>query len=98
MKIVLMCRHAHGSVAFAEETIAGHHVPARRYEIVDHIVTLEGHLPLILHHDAEELLSMPGGFYRMPTPAEQDSQAKSVREAASIQESVVIRKPKADGG
>lgn len=86
MQIILICRNSHGSVAFPKELVEGHHAPERRYEIVDHHVTLEGHPDIILHHDADELLAMPDGLYRMPTHKELDAKAKAKREAATVEE------------
>ena len=88
MHITLICRHSHGSVSFPEGLIEGHHAPERRYAIHDHHVTLDGHSDIILHHDAEKLLAMPGGLYRMPTPAEQTSLVEAKHEASTVQEDV----------
>ena len=97
MHIILICRHSHGQVSFPASLIEGRHAPERRYEIVDHHVTLEGHLDIILHHDADELLAMPGKMYGMPTPAEMDELAEGARQAAMVQEDAPTKK-KASGG
>jgi|SRR5579884_880185 len=84
MQIILKCRDEHGSVAFSVEQIEGLPAPERRYEIVDHQVTLSGHADVILHHDAEKLLEIP--IFRMLTSAEQDALAEAERAASSVQE------------
>lgn len=86
MDILLMCRHAHGSAAFPAKVIEGHHAPARRYAIEEYQVVLSGHAPAILHHDADELLAVPGGLYRMPTAKEQERWQRAQRAKTKIEE------------
>ena len=94
MEIKLICRDVSGSVAFSAGLIDGLPAPERRYEIAEHQVVLAGYDDYVLHHDADELLAMPNGMYRMPTPAEQDAQAQAQQQASVVQEDA----PPADSG
>lgn len=87
MQITLKCRHSHGSASFPAELIEGHHAPDRRYEIKEHEVVLKGHMDVILHHDADALLAMPGELYRLPTLEEQEQATSAKRKASTAQES-----------
>lgn len=87
MKIVLKCRDSHGSASFPAELIEGIHAPARRYEIADHQLVLKGHADIVLHHDAQALLSMPHGLYRLLTAEEQNAVAEAKRKASTVEES-----------
>lgn len=86
--IQLFCRNASGQIVFAKALIEGHHAPERAYDIVDHTVQLVGYPGPVLHHDADYMLSIPGGVYRLPTPAEQNAQADAQRKAATVEEAV----------
>lgn len=100
MRIQLLCRDESGQIAFPKALIEGHHAPERRYEVVDHIVTLTGYPDPVLHHDADYLLSIPGNVYRMPTTTEQNALADKQRAAATVEEDAPSVKPKrsANGG
>lgn len=98
MHILLICRHAHGSASFPAGLVEGHLAPERRYVIQDHQVVLQGHVPAVLHHDADELLAIPGELYKVPTPAEIDALAEAERVASMVQEDGPTKKTKASGG
>lgn len=76
MSILLICQNTSGKAAVEE----------RRYVIRDHMVILEGYGDTVLRRDAEELLSIPNGFYRMPTPNELDRYHQAERAKGMIQE------------
>ena len=86
MQIVLICRDEKGSASFPAELIEGMRAPARRYEIVNNQIILDGYDDIVLHHDADALLAMPDGLYRMQTPAEQNEKASSKRRAKTVEE------------
>lgn len=88
MEIMLMCKNSSGSVAFSAGLVEGLPAPTRKYLIVDGKITLSGYSDAILHHDADELLNMPSGLYRMPTPAEQEQMFQEAQQASMAQESV----------
>lgn len=93
MQIRLKCRDSSGAISFPALTLAGYQVPARHYQIVDSTVILEGYSDAVLHHDADELLAVPGGLYRMPTPAEQDAYMQVQQAASMVQEEEIGRPP-----
>ncbi len=86
MEITLICKHETGQATFPAKRISGHQASERRYNIVDHKVVLEGHHDDVLKADAQELLAMPDGLYRMPTAAEQEQWQKETEKAKQIQE------------
>lgn len=86
MQIVLICRDVSGSASFPAEMIEGIAAPARRYEIASNQIVLEGYDDIVLHHDADALLAMPGDLYRMQTPAEQNAASKASRKAKTVEE------------
>ncbi len=88
MEILVLCQNLSGSVAFSAGLIEGVPVPARIYPIADGKLTLSGYADSILQHDLEELLQMPNGLYRLPTPAEQEQFARAREAARQLQESV----------
>lgn len=88
--IQLKCREAAGQIAFHKALIEGHHAPERHYDIADHTVVLDGYPDPVLHHDADYMLSIPGGVYQMLTPAEQDAIAESRRKAATVEETASV--------
>lgn len=88
MHIVLKCRASTGAVSFPATTLNGWTAPARLYQIVDSTVVLSGYPDAILHQDADDLLKMPNGLYRMPTPAEQSEMVQASQAAVSVQESM----------
>ena len=90
MQIILVCRDEKGSASFPAEMIEGVHAPARRYEIANNQVILDGYDDIVLHHDADALLAMPDGLYRMQTPAEQNEKASSRRKAKTVEESAPL--------
>ncbi len=84
---ILMCRDASGSVAFPPGLVAGHAVTCeRQYSVEDHVLILNDFPEAVLSRDAGYLLSVPGGLFRMPTPAEQDAIMAAQCAAASVQE------------
>ena len=85
MQITLKCKYSSGSVGFAAQRIEGLPVDERRYEIVNGTVTIAGE-DAIVHHDVEELLAVPGGLYRMLTPAEQETMFQEAQQGSTTQE------------
>ena len=90
--ITLKCSASTGSAAFHAEMIEGIQVPSRRYAITDNEIRLDGFDEIILQHDAQELLNMPDGLYRMPTPAEQDVATEVKRASVTVSESAPAKK------
>ncbi|HET8911890.1 MAG TPA: hypothetical protein VFN23_10525 [Ktedonobacteraceae bacterium] len=88
MEILLMCKNSSGSVAFSAGLVEGISAPTRKYLIEGGAITLSGYSDAILHHDCEELLHMPSGLYRMPTPAEQEAMLQKTQQASQLQENV----------
>jgi hypothetical protein len=93
MTITLKCKYDNGYVAFHAEMIEGVKAPERRYVAVNGEMLLDGYPDIVLKSDAIYLLSIPGGLYRMPTPAEQDAKANAQRKAATVEESAPVEKP-----
>jgi hypothetical protein len=91
--IILICKYDNGSASFHAEMIEGVQAAERRYQAVNGEMVLDGYPDVILHHDADYLLSIPGGIYRMPTPEEQDAKAEAARKAATVEESAPVEKP-----
>lgn len=87
MEIILVSKHETGQAALHAKRIGGHLAPERQYHIINHKLTLSGHPDKVLKSDAQELLNMPNGLYRMPTPAEQEQWRREEQEANQIQES-----------
>lgn len=85
MQLILYCRDAYGSVSFPAESINDVPAPERHYRIADHLLVLSG-TDALVHHDADELLAMPDGLYRMLTPTEQDALVQVQQTASSVQE------------
>jgi hypothetical protein len=71
-----MCLHESGQASVHE-----HH-----YVIQAHLVVLDGSPDEVLRRDAEELLGLPGGLYRLPTPGEQEAWMTTQRNKGMIQE------------
>ena len=93
MRIIVLCRDAIGQVAFPAETIDGILTHERRYAITNHVVVLDSHAGLseaVIHHDVAVLLGMPNGFYRLPTPDEQNAMVEEERRAAIVEETVPL--------
>ena len=90
MSITLICKYDNGSAPFHAELIAGIHAPARSYAVVDGEMTLDGHPNAVLCHDADYLLSIPGGLYRVMAPEEQNAKAQAKRKAATVEESAPV--------
>lgn len=65
--------------------LAGFAVPQRRYSISNHLVVLTGP-DVVVHHDADELLGMPDGLYRVLTPGEQEAMVATQTKQGMIQE------------
>lgn len=86
MHITLMATFDSGQVGFSPERIEGIDAPRRSYNVVNGKLTLAGQHELVLHHDAQELLALPDGLYRLPTPAEQEAWATEQAKAGQIQE------------
>lgn len=90
MQITLKCKHSYGMVSFPASRIEGLPIPERHYDIVNGFVTLVGYNDTVLHHDCEELLAMPNGLYRMPTPAEQEALTQQAQQASTAQENAPV--------
>ncbi len=88
--ITLKCAFDNGSVAFHAELIEGVHAPERRYAISNGTVLLDGYDAVVLQHDVDVLLSMPGELYRMLTPKEQNAAAKAKQDASTVEESIPV--------
>lgn len=89
--IVLICKYDNGSAPFHAELIEGIHAPARSYAVVDGEMLLDGYPDAVLCHDADYLLSIPGGLYRGMTPEEQNAKAQAKRKAATVEESAPVQ-------
>ncbi|GHO99545.1 hypothetical protein KSF_095930 [Reticulibacter mediterranei] len=83
MPILLISQRQHDIVAV---TTAFSEMPTRFYVVENHQVILDGFSDDVLRHDADELLGIPGGPYRMPTPAEQEQFARAQQAKGMIQE------------
>lgn len=86
MSILLICRNASGTISLSAECINEVYMHERHYPIMNHHVILDGYPDAVLRHDADTLLSMPSGLYRMPTPGEQDRFMQTQRSKGMIQE------------
>lgn len=84
--LLLVCRQQYGKATFPPEYIGSHHAPERSYEISDGYLFLSGYPHAILHHDADELLRIPGRLYRIATPNEQERYLQAQRSRMMIQE------------
>jgi hypothetical protein len=81
--ILLISQKQHDIVAV---TTAFSGLPTRFYAVENHHVILDGLPDDVLRHDADELLAIPSGPYRMPTPAEQEQFACAQQAKGMIQE------------
>lgn len=87
--------HDNGQVALSEKVLPGHgHVPARHYSHEGKYLPIAHESPVIVGHDAEEVLAIKG--YRLATAQEQNEYAasKGKKAASSLKETTP---PKAEG-
>jgi hypothetical protein len=83
MSILLISRNA---IAVIAMTTLCEGIQTRCYVVRDHQVVLDGYPDTALRHDADELLHIPNGPYRMPTPEEQERFVQEIRAKGMIQE------------
>lgn len=84
--IYLIAKEKSGEVVCPAGVIDNHHIPERRYSIVDHVVMLDGHPEPVLNHDWLTLASMPDGQYRPMAPSEQNALRKRQERKRTVEE------------
>jgi len=83
--MLLYHEHERGHIACAPVKLAGISVGERHYEILGHLVEVDGAgEPLIMQADVDELLR--SGVFRLATAREQNQHASRVRKASSLEE------------
>ena len=83
MAILIKCERATGQVALSSKLLEGNHTPERTYDIVDGFVSVDGD-PIVVNHDANEILAMDG--FSLASPAEQEAATSTKRKAKSVKE------------
>lgn len=84
--IYLIAKEKSGEAICPAGVIENHHIPERRYSIVEHVVMLDGQPEPVLNHDWLALASMPGGEYRPMTPSEQNRLRKRKEAQKTVEE------------
>jgi hypothetical protein len=84
MAILIKCENASGQVAIASGLVEGCHTEQRIYDIVDGFVTVEHDDPVVVNHDADEILKMEG--FSIASPSDQEASTSSKRKSSKIKE------------